>query len=202
MKEGCKGPNALGHGVEHHGLLSSSEARATHRAPSLGDFGMQLLWSAKVRADEASSRDSLSREALPQRRARPPAARFVVALPRAHLHALLVAATSRRGRRTSQKRSPGRVCMNGRGRRRRSLHSTLLRCQTDCGYAFEPHRRRSTLREHNSTNKKPTGSNPQCSCLGTALCAMVHRLVKLRSQFPVRTLWALRDACCANAPHP
>ena len=125
-----------------------------------------------------------------------------LALPRAHLHALLVAATSRRGRRTSQKRSPGRVCMNGRGRRRRSLHSTLLRCQTDCGYAFEPHRRRSTLREHNSTNKKPTGSNPQCSCLGTALCAMVHRLVKLRSQFPVRTLWALRDACCANAPHP
>ena len=54
VKEGCKGLTALGHGVEHHGLLSSSEARATHRAPSLGDFGMQLLWSANVRADQAS----------------------------------------------------------------------------------------------------------------------------------------------------
>ena len=42
VKEGCKGPTALGHGVEHHGLLSSSEARATHRGPALADLGMQL----------------------------------------------------------------------------------------------------------------------------------------------------------------
>ena len=165
MKEGCKGPNALGHGVEHHGLLSSSEARATHRAPSLGDFGMQLLWSAKVRADEASSRDSLSREALPQRRARPPAARFVVALPRAHLHALLVAATSRRGRRASQKRSPGRVRMDRSSRPCKSLQGTLLRCQTPRGYAFEPHTRCIL----HIPRSRCTGRPPQSSCLGTAL---------------------------------
>ena len=124
--------------------------------------------------------------------------RFVVALPRAHLHALLVAATSRRGRRASQKRTPGRVCKDRSSRPCKSLQGTLLRCQTPCGYAFEPHRRCIL----HIPSSRCTGRQPQSSCLGTALCAMVHRLVKLRSQFPVRTLWAMRDACCANAPHP
>ena len=93
---------------------------------------------------------------------------------------------SRRGRRASQKRSPGRVRMNRSSRPCRSLQGTLLGCQTPCGYAFEPHRR-SILHIPSS---RGTGRQPHRSCPGTALCAMVHRLVKLRTKSPVRTPWA------------